>query len=141
MKTLNAKTLFAALAAVATVTAVAAPAAAQPYRDHDRYEQGRWDRDRDGQRGGRGEYNINARQAELRRAIEIGERRGRLTSYEASMLRRQLSDVRVAESHYRANGLNPRERIDLDRRLDRVETRLNRELSDRDYGQGYGHRR
>lgn len=141
MKTPNAKTLFAALAAVATVTAVAAPAAAQPYRDHDRYEQGRWDRDRDGQRGGRGEYNINARQAQLEHRLQQGARRGLITPREMQEMRNDIRSINRLERVYRSDGrLTPRERAELDRRLDWSEARLAGRL-DRDYGYGYGHRR
>lgn len=130
------KTLFAALAAVTTVTALAAPAAAQPYdrdygRDHGRYEQGR----------DRGAYNLNQRQAQLDSRIEIGARRGLITRREAANLRQQSYEIARLEARYRVNGLNPRERADLDHRFDRLEARIAREVHDRDYGAGYGHRR
>lgn len=119
------KTLIAALAAVTTVTAVAAPAiaSAQPARWHD------------------GAYNLNQRQAELDRRIEIGARQGVITRREAANLRAQSYEIARLEARYRVNGLNPRERADLDRRFDRLETRIARETHDRDYGYGYGHRR
>lgn len=120
------KTLIAALAAVTTVTAVAAPtlASAQP---------GRWDT--------HGAYNLNQRQAELNRRIEIGARQGVITRREAADLRAKSYEIARLEGRYRVNGLTPRERADLDRRFDRLETRIAREVHDRDYGYGYGHRR
>lgn len=123
------KILIAALAAVTTVTAFAAPAAAQPYGRHD---QGRWEQ---------GAYNLNQRQAQLNSRIEIGVRRGDISRREAADLRNQSYEIARLEAHYRVNGLNPRERADLDRRFDRLEMRIVREAHDRDYGQGYGHRR
>lgn len=130
------KTLIAALAAVTTVTAIAAPAAAQSYdrdygRDHGRYEQGRE----------RGAYNLNQRQDELNRRIAWGVRSGALTRREAADLRSDASDIARIEARYRANGLNNWERADLDRRFDRLDARIARQTHDRDYGSGYGHRR
>jgi hypothetical protein len=125
------KTLIAALAAVTTVTAIAAPAAAQTYGRHD---QGRDEQDR-------GAHNLNQRQAQLNSRIEIGVRRGAITRREAADLRSQSYEIARLEARYRVNGLNGRERADLDRRFDRLETRIAREVHDRDYGQGYGHRR
>jgi len=156
MKTLNAKTLFAGLAAVAAVTAVAAPAAAQPYRDYDRYEQGRYDNGRyDGDRydggrydGGRyeqrhwdhrGGYNIDRRQEQIERVIERGIRQGALTRREVHELRSDLYSIRRLEAHYRVDGLNWRERAELDRRLDWAERRLEGRLNNREYGYGYGY--
>lgn len=123
------KTLIAALAAVTTVTAIAAPAAAQPYgRDHGRYEQ-------------QGAYNLNQRQAQLNTRIEVGVRRGTISRREAADLRNQSQDIARLEARYRVNGLTGWERADLDKRFDRLDVRIAREGHDRDYGQGYGHRR
>lgn len=69
------KTLIAALAAVTTVTAIAAPAVAQPY---DRHDHGRWEQ--------QGAYNLNQRQAQLNSRIEIGVRRGDISRREAADL-------------------------------------------------------
>lgn len=132
------KTLIAALAAVTTVTAIAAPAAAQTYGRHD---QGRYEQDRGRYEQDRGAYNLNQRQAQLNSRIEIGVRRGAITRREAADLRSQSYEIARLEARYRVNGLNGRERADLDRRFDRLETRIAREVHDRDYGQGYGHRR
>lgn len=133
------KILIAALAAVTTVTAIAAPAAAQSYdrADRGRYEQDRHDRGHRDQ----GAYNLNQRQARLDDRIEIGVRRGVLDRREAANLRGQSREIARLEARYRVNGLNPRERADLDNRFDRLEARIAREVRDRDYGSGYGHRR
>lgn len=126
------KTLIAALAAVTAVTAVAAPAiaTAQPYERHDRYD-----------RHERGAYNLNQRQDELNRRIAWGIRTGALTRSEAADLRNQARDIARIEARYRVNGLNSWERADLDRRFDRLDTRIARQTHDREYGYGYGHRR
>lgn len=135
------KTILAALAAVAAVTAVAAPAAAQPYRDHDRHDQGRYEQGRHEQgRHEQGRYNLNQRQDRLNERIEIGVRRGMITRREAAQLRDQSRAIARIEARYRVNGLNGRERADLDRRFDRLDARIAHEMRDRDYGQGYGRR-
>jgi Ni/Co efflux regulator RcnB len=135
MKTLNAKTFVATLAAAAAVTAVAAPAAAQPYERH-RYEAQRWDRAHE---------NINQRQRELTRIIEVGARRGDLTRREVFELRSDMRSIAQLEARYRVGGLTVRERAELNRRLDWAERRLASRLDNRTqhygYGYGYGHRR
>jgi hypothetical protein len=132
------KTLIAALAAVTTVTAFAAPAAAQSYDRYDgRHDNGRYEQ----ARPNRGGYNLNERQEQLNRRIEIGARRGLITRREAADLREQSYEIARIEARYRYDGLNGWERADLDRRFDRLETRIAREIHDRDYGYGYGQRR
>ena len=156
MNTLSTKTLLAAFAAVATATAVAAPAGAQPYgRDHDRYEQqgryerrdrdehGDYDRDRrhdargDDRRWEHGGQGINQRQQRLNRRIEQGVRNGSLTPREAYRLREESRQIAYLETRYRSNGLASWERADLDRRLDRLEYRVRSDRRDREYGAGY----
>src|SRR5687768_13036180 len=111
------KTLIAALAAVTTVTAFAAPAAAQSYDRHDgRHDNGRYEQTRP-HRGG---YNLNERQEQLNRRIEIGARRGLITRREATNLREQSYEIARIEARYRYNGLDGWERADLDRRFDRL---------------------
>jgi hypothetical protein len=145
MKTMNAKTLFAALAAVATVTAAAAPAAAQTYRDSDRYQQGRWDRDGDG-RWDRGEYRgdhrgyASERVRTAERRIESGLQSGQLTRREAAMLRDELRDFARLEAEVRYGGVSPRERAQIERRWDRLVAQIRYETRDREYGYGYGRR-
>lgn len=150
MKTPNNKTLFAALAAVAAVTAVAVPASAQPYgRDQERYEQsGRYEQGGYGYDRGydaRGDnrhrdheaQNINQRQQRLDWRIEQGVRNGSLTPREAYRLREESRQIAYLESRYRRGGLSSWERADLDRRFDQLEYRVRSERRDRDYGAGY----
>ena len=107
------KNIIALAAAAAAVTmAFAAPASAVPYRGGD---------------------NINVRQAELTQRIDFGQRSGRLTFQEARQLRDDMRNINFLEARYRRGGLNFGERQDLDRRLDRVNFELQRQLNDRDH--------
>lgn len=117
------KTMLMAVAAVATLgtTALAMPAAAQPYG------------------GGYGGYDrggsINERQAQLQHRIARAEQTGRLNRREARRLREQLWDIHRIEARYRYDGrLNRWERADLDQRLDRLTFRVRQEVRDDDYG-------
>lgn len=159
------KTLLAAMAAVAAVTA-AAPALAQPYGydaprqerdwryeqqnnrryndgryrdDANRYDSGRYESGRYG--GGGGEWNsVDRRQGELIRRIEMGERRGDLSHWEAERLRQEFREIARIEARYRENGISRGEMYALNDRLNRLEMRIHAERRDRDYGYGYGER-
>lgn len=148
------KTLFATLAIAAATAAIAAPAAAQSYgydqRDHSRYEQdGRWgdnrrdDYRRDDIRRGDDVYNIDARQARIAQRIEWGIRRGVIDRREAQTLRIEARDIAQLEADYRRGGLTGPEYRGIDRRLDRLEGWVARDIQDREYGYGYdyGYRR
>lgn len=132
------KTLLATLAAVAAVTA-AVPAAAQGYGYGDRYAYGYEHYDRH-DRAWRGGYHLNQRQRDLLRLIERGERRGDLTGHEARVLLGEFHELARIEARMRHRGLHPRERAILDRRLDRLEVAVIRNIRDgqREYGHGYG---
>lgn len=131
------KTLIAALAAVTTVTAIAAPAAAQSYGRYEqgRYEQSRYENDR--YQPGR---EINQRQRELERRIDRGVRNNDLSRREVFRLQAGLRDVDRLQATYRSHGFNRAELRELDRRMDLLERQLYSSL-DHHYGQGYGHRR
>lgn len=122
------KTFIAALAAATAVTAVAAPAIAQPYRGHDRH----YDRGYDSAR-------VNS--AEQR--IESGLRNGELNRREANRLNAEIREFSRIENRYRAGGLTRWERTDLDRRYSVLIAQMRAELYDnnRQYGYGYGQRR
>ena len=118
------KTMLMAVAAVVTLgtTALAMPAAAQPYGGG--YGGGY-------ERGG----SINERQAQLQHRIARAEQTGRLNHREARRLREQLWDIHRVEARYRVDGrLNRWERSDLDQRLDRLAFRVRQEVRDDDYG-------
>ncbi|HEY0647563.1 hypothetical protein [Phenylobacterium sp.] len=137
MKTPNAKKIFAALAAVATVTAVAAPAAAQPY-GYDRHDQ-RYDRRYEDSRYHNGWTSYRVQTAERR--IDSGLRSGQLTRREAARLRDELHDFARLEARARRGGMSGWERAQVERRWDQLIAAIRYETRDREYGYGYGYRR
>ena len=124
------KTLIASLAAIAAVTAVAAPAAAQPY-GQTRHDQGRHEQGRDWN-GGNDRFSINERQQNLERRIDRGIRNGDISRREASRLRGESRQIAQLEARYRVNGLSQRERSDLSRRMDRLDSQIRTERNDHD---------
>jgi len=107
---------FLALAATASVLAMAAPAAAQGY--------GGW-------------QPINQRQAQLDQRIDVGVRNGSLTRSEAVRLRAEFNDIAHLEARYRQGGLSTWERTDLDRRFDALSQRIRYERNDRQEDRGW----
>ena len=122
------KTLLASVAAVAALTAVAAPAAAQPYG----YDRSASERSYD--RGDRyGGHQVDRREERIAHQIERGLRNGSLTRREAARLHNELRDIERLEARARYGGLSRWERAQLDNRLDRLEARLQSERHDNDY--------
>lgn len=77
--------------------------------------------------------NINQRQAELDRRIDMGVRNGSLTRYEAADLRAEFHGIARLEARYRrTGGLQGWERVDLERRFDILSARIRYERHDRD---------
>lgn len=68
--------------------------------------------------------SINQRQANQFARINQGVRSGALTRPEAARLRTEFRDLARLENRYRADGLSPRERADLNRRFDRLSQRI-----------------
>lgn len=101
------KSLAVSALSVALIAGAAAPAAAQSWQ------------------------NINQRQANLDRRIDVGVRNGSLTRAEAGRLRAEFRQIARLETRYRANGLSLRERRDLDRRFDLLSARIRYERHDR----------
>ena len=138
------KTLITALAAVATVTAVAAPAAAQSYRGQDRYEQERYEQGRYEQgRHDQGRYEqrwTSERVQTAERRIESGLQSGQLTRREANGLRAEVNDFARLEAQIRRGGVSPRERAQVEHRWDNLVLQIKNETRDREYGYGYGRR-
>lgn len=117
------KKLLLSLAAVSALTATAAPALAQSYRD----DYGR-----------RGAERGEMLEMRIQRATE----RHQISWREARNLRAELRAAQQMEWRYSRDGrLTGWERADLDRRFDRVQAMLRIERNDRDYGAGYGYRR
>ena len=117
------------LAAATVVAAIPATASAQNYGQNTRgptpYTQYRpntppvW-------------QNINQRQRELDRRIDLGVRMGRISRREATALRTEFRGIARLEQTYRRGGLTFRERADLDRRFDRLSMKIRIEANDRD---------
>ncbi|RYY29037.1 MAG: hypothetical protein EOP62_01605 [Sphingomonadales bacterium] len=104
-------------AAAIPATAIAAPAP-QPGYSH---QGGAW-------------QNINARQNRIEAKINQGIRSGALTRSEATRLRAEFRQIERLEAQYRRSrpGLTKAERVDLDRRFDRLERSIRIQKNDRD---------
>lgn len=76
---------------------------------------------------------INERQAELDQRIDAGVRRGSLTRTEAIELRGEFRTLLNLEAEYRRSRgyFSQEERLDLDRRMDRLDGRISAERRDR----------
>jgi hypothetical protein len=82
--------------------------------------------------------NINQRQAQLDRRIDMGVRSGQITRREAANLRQEFRGISRLESRYRSTGgLQAWERVDLDRRFDRLSIKIRWQANDRDQRGGY----
>ncbi|MET0294289.1 MAG: hypothetical protein ABW042_04675 [Phenylobacterium sp.] len=81
--------------------------------------------------------SIDRRQAQLDRRIDQGLRNGQLSRVEAARLRAEFNQIARLEARYRAGGLSPAERADLDRRFDRLAMSIRIERRDNQYGYGY----
>ena len=76
--------------------------------------------------------SVNARQWNQGARIHAGVAHGGLTLREAARLGARQAHIRHIEHHYRADGhLGPRERADLQRRLDRSSAAIRRQAHDR----------
>lgn len=99
------------------------------YERNDRQE--RWDG-----RGDRGWQSINQRQRNLDARIDAGVRSGDISRREAMRLRGEFQEIVRLEARYRRDGLDRRERADLDRRFDRLSYMIQAERRDRDNRRG-----
>jgi opacity protein-like surface antigen len=79
---------------------------------------------------GNGWMPINQRQRQLDARIDAGVRDGSLSRREASRLRAEFQQIVNLEARYRRNGLDRAERIDLDRRMDRLSATIQAERQD-----------
>lgn len=114
------KAIIPALVLAAASVAVPATASAQSYRG-DRYEQNY-----------RGWQPIAQRKYQLDRRIDQGQRNGQLSRREAGRLRTELNALVRLEYSYQRGGLSARERLELDRRYDRLSQQVRYERRDRD---------
>ena len=129
MKTKMNLALIAAASALAlTATAASAQGYGARHDDRETAGPGGW-------------MSINQRQAELDRRIDRGVQNGDLNRREARRLRQEFNQIAQLEYRYRANGLNARERADLDRRFDRLSMQIRGERHDEQTGRGMGPQR
>lgn len=116
------KMLMIPVLAAATAT-VALPAAAQSYRHGPApaYQQhhGGW-------------QAISQRKYNLDRRIDQGIRTGQLSRREATRLTNELNSLVRLERSYMRDGLNRRERQELDRRYDALSAKIRYERRDHD---------
>ena len=99
------KRIVLSLMAAASLATVAAPAFAQGPRPGD------W-------------QPLAERQDNIEHRIDDGVRSGQLTRHEARSLRDQFHSLLRLEERYRRDGLNGRERADLERRYDALSDRV-----------------
>ena len=82
--------------------------------------------------------NVNQRQAQLDRRIDMGVRSGQITRREAASLGQECRGISRLEARYRSTGgLQAWERVDLDRRFDRLSIKIRWQANDRDHRGGY----
>ncbi|MDI1326004.1 MAG: hypothetical protein PSV23_04305 [Brevundimonas sp.] len=143
------KFLIPAIALAAA--SIAVPAMAQNYQGQyrgDRDDRGRYEQEYRGDRGDRYEQDrrgdryerdnrggwqaISQRKYQLDRRIDQGERNRQLSRREALRLRAELNQLVRLEAGYMRGGLSARERIELDRRYDRLSVQVRAERRDND---------
>ncbi len=108
------KKIAIAIVAASALAATAAPALAAPWQ------------------------NVNQRQVQLDRRIDMGVRSGQITRREAANLRQEFRGISRLEARYRSTGgLQAWERVDLDRRFDRLSIKIRWQANDRDQRGGY----
>jgi hypothetical protein len=140
------KKLFVSLALASTALVAAAPANAQDYdrydrdRYEDRYDRGRWDDRQDDryQRDGwnrfgyRGE-DLKPRLDRIGWQISRGLERGNITPNEARRLRAEIGNIyRLSQHFWRSHGYDPRERAELNRRINWLQQQVRFERRDDD---------
>jgi chaperonin cofactor prefoldin len=78
--------------------------------------------------------NINQRQAELDRRIDVGIRNGQLSRAEATKLKSEFNGIAALETQYRRSGgvFTQAEKNDLNQRMDRLTYRIRAQRTDND---------
>ena len=128
------RTLIISLAAAASALAVATPAAAQYWPQPQGYGYGQ---NNYGQARA-----LSARIDNIQRQIQHLDRRNILSNSEGRRLRNESLQIEQRLRYMRQNGLHPRERYDIERRIAWLEQRLWRDARDGNrwsngYNQGY----
>lgn len=119
------KKMMIPVLAVAAVS-MAVPAAAQSYGHHGPSRGPAYQQQHNGWQ------SISQRKYNLDRRIDQGVRSRQLSYREASSLKAELNDLVRLEMRYSRNGLNRQERVDLDRRYDRLSAKVRYERRDND---------
>lgn len=126
------KKFLVSLALATTAMVAAAPASAQYYQDRgypDRVDNRDWRGDRGDYRGQDLQPRLNRISAQISRGLD----RGDLSPREAQQLRGEMNSIWAqARGFYRTGGYDYRERAILDRRIDRLQDRLQYERRDDD---------
>jgi hypothetical protein len=125
------KKFLVSLALASAATVAAAPASAQYQQD--RGYPDRVENDRGGYRGDYRGQDLQPRLSRINTQISRGLERGNLTQREAQQLRYEMNSIWAqARNFYRTGGYDYRERNILDRRIDRLQERLQYERRDDD---------
>ena len=82
--------------------------------------------------------SVNQRMAQIDRRVNMGQRRGDLTSREAQVARLELARIEFLRDKFRSNGFSRYELATLDGRLDSLERQVRHDRHDNQYGYGYG---
>jgi hypothetical protein len=140
------KKLFVSLALASTALVAAAPASAQYYDRGDRYDRyDRYDLDRyedryddRGRRDGWNRYgyrgeDLKPRLDRINSQISRGLQRGAITEGEARRLRGEMGAIwRLSQRFWQSQGYDPRERAELNRRINWLQDQVRSERRDDD---------
>ncbi|MDB5452140.1 MAG: hypothetical protein JWO33_718 [Caulobacteraceae bacterium] len=111
-------------------------------RNGDRGNRGdQWDRNgnRGDQRDRRGRWeNLNQRQAQFTQRLNRAVADRRISRRQADTLTAEFNTISRLEQRYRRNGLTNTERADLDARFDRLQANFRSSVNSTQYGNGYG---
>jgi hypothetical protein len=118
------KLFISALAVALASAALPAAASAQSYDRHGPSRGQAYQQDF------RGWQSISQRKFQLEQRIDRAAHQRKLSSREASSLKRDLAQLVRLERQYERGGLNRQERQELDRRYDRLEAKVRLESRD-----------
>lgn len=117
------KAIIPAIALAAA--SVALPAAAQSYQGHGPSRPGP-----SYERPVPGWQSISQRKYQLDRRIDQAQRQRQIAPREASRLKNELNSLVRLETRYQRGGLSRTERVELDRRYDRLEAQVRAAIRD-----------
>jgi len=126
------------LIAAASALALSATAASAQMYDGRHVDRSGYGADYGNDRGRGYGAGVNQRMAQIDRRVDIGQRRGDLTTREAQMARLELARIDHLRDKFRSDGFDRWELATLDSRLDSLERQVWRDRHDNQYGYGYG---